>query len=43
MGIKEKHNNYYILIKNAGFCVEQLYEMSEYEINEMAKQIKKNK
>jgi hypothetical protein len=37
----EKYNNYYILIKYGNFCVEQLQEMSEYEINEMAKEIKK--
>jgi hypothetical protein len=37
----EKHSNYYILIHYGKFCIEQLQEMSEYEINEMAKQIKK--
>jgi hypothetical protein len=36
----EKYNNYYLLF-NAGFCVEQLQEMSECEINEMAIEIKK--
>ena len=37
----EIYNNYYILCKYAGFCIEQLQEMSEYEINEMAKEINK--
>jgi hypothetical protein len=37
----EKYSNYYILVKHGGFCVKQLHEMSEYEINEMAKEIKK--
>lgn len=37
----EKYSNYYILVKHGGFCVEQLNEMSEYEINHMAKEIKK--
>ncbi len=37
----EKYSNYYILVKHGGFCVEQLQEMSEYEINEMATEIKK--
>lgn len=37
----ENYSNYYILIKYAGFCVEQLQEMSEVEIYEMAKEIKK--
>jgi hypothetical protein len=38
----EKHNNHYLLIHHGKLCIEQLQEMSEYEINEMAKQIKKN-
>jgi ribosomal protein L29 len=37
----EKYNNYYLLIHYGKFCVEQLQEMSEYEINEMAREIKK--
>lgn len=38
----EKHNKYYVLLKN-GFCVEQLNEMSEFEMdmiyNEILKQL----
>ena len=37
----EKYSNYYLLIYYGKFCIEQLQEMSEYEINEMATQIKK--
>ncbi len=37
----EKYNNYYLLIHYGNFCVEQLNEMSEYEINVMAIEIKK--
>ena len=40
--MKEKYNKYYVLLKN-GFCVEQLNEMSEFEMdmlyNEILKQI----
>ena len=40
--MKEKYNKYYVLLKN-GFCVGQLNEMSEFEMdmlyNEILKQI----
>jgi hypothetical protein len=41
MNIKEKYSDFLILIKYGGFTVELLHEMSEQEINQIAKQIKK--
>jgi hypothetical protein len=41
MNIKEKYSDFLILVKHGGLTIELLHEMSECEINEMAKQIKK--
>ncbi len=38
--MKEKYNKYYVLLKY-GFCVEQLQEMSEYDMDKCYNEILK--